>query len=136
MPLSDGRFVYDAATGQVVDGKGQYSPQVTHLAHGWDMRGGSQVVELPSGDHLAIVHEVNHGPEGRQYLNRFVLFGPDLDLLEVSPLFYFERPTIEFAAGMVLWHDQVVVSYGLDDRLAMLSTVPLEGVLASLSSVG
>lgn len=135
MPISDGRFVYDAATSQVVDEKGQYSPQMSIQAIGWDLRGGSQVVALPWGEHLAVVHEVQHHPGGRQYLNRFVLFDADMVLRQVSHLFYFERPTIEFAAGMTLWNDQVVVSYGLDDRLAMLSTVPLYGVMSALHNV-
>jgi predicted GH43/DUF377 family glycosyl hydrolase len=131
MPMSDGRFVYkasplaiyDPANGVLTeDGRVPYRL----LDPTTDLRGGSQAIRILDG-WLALVHEVRYDQGERQYLNRFIRRSGGA--LAVSPAFYFARPTIEFAAGLTLWDGQLVASFGLEDRLAMLAEIPLDPVL-------
>lgn len=131
MPMQDGRFVYKAsplaiyapASGLLIeDGRIPYRI----LDPTADLRGGSQAIKILDG-WLALVHEVRYDRGERQYLNRFVRM--HRGQLSKTPLFYFERPTIEFAAGLTMWDGRLVASFGLEDRMAMLAVVPLDPVL-------
>lgn len=89
------------------------------LARGF--RGGSQLV--PVGDEwLAVIHEVSDEDGRRTYEHRFVWFGSDLSIVGVSPPFAFREPrTIEFAAGLAVVGDEVLVSYGARDEEAWIA---------------
>lgn len=88
---------------------------------------------VPFGDaHLFVVHEVSAGPGGRIYRHRFVSLGAD-GSMRTSPAFSFAGASIEFAAGLALRGEDVVVSFGVDDRVAALAVVPCDAVADLLS---
>jgi hypothetical protein len=90
-----------------------------------EFRGGSQLVPY-AGGWLCVVHEVAHASQ-RVYLHRFVWFDNSMRLRRVSPAFCFrERMAIEFAAGIVVMGERVLVSFGVRDAEAWL--VELTGV--------
>lgn len=84
-------------------------------------RGGGQVVPFRDG-WLGIVHEVAHLDTGRRaYEHRFVWWDETLTLRKWSPLFFFfEKQSIEFAAGLATIDDTVFVSFGVNDAEAWL----------------
>ena len=84
-------------------------------------RGGGQVVPFRDG-WLAIVHEVAHLGDGlRAYEHRFVWWDETMTLRRWSPLFFFfEKQSIEFAAGLATIDDTVFVSFGVNDAEAWL----------------
>jgi hypothetical protein len=97
---------------------------------GASWRGSSQGVDVPGGV-LFVVHEVSDALDGRRYLHRFVRLGVD-GSLQVSALFTLTGSPIEFVAGMARRGDELVISFGVEDRLAALAVVALENVEAVL----
>lgn len=86
-------------------------------------RGGSQLVPLPGGMWLAIVHEVAHDENRRIYEHRFVCFdeNEDMAITGVSDPFSFkEHREIEFCAGLALKGSRLVASFGVRDAEAWL----------------
>jgi len=89
------------------------------------IRGGSQLV--PYGDgYLAVVHTV-HAPQVPRaknvYMHQLALFDRDARPVRRSEPFYFEHHGLEFCAGLALWRDTVVLSYGVSDRYPKLALV-------------
>ncbi len=86
---------------------------------------------------LALVHEVRvSGADNKErlYHHRFVWFDQTDALRGVSRPFIFERPGIEFAAGLA-WHPdgkRLIISYGVGDGTAWLATVDADDVRAAL----
>ena len=101
------------------------------LARGF--RGGGQVVRWGQG-WLGIVHEVAHMPTGhRVYEHRFVSWDDSFRLAAISEPFAFrELRAIEFAAGLALLGDRVVVSFGVRDAEAWLVEIPSDAVASLL----
>lgn len=89
-------------------------------------RGGGQVVPFRGG-WLGIVHEVAHLEDGqRAYEHRFLWWDDTFTIRRWSPLFFFmEKQSIEFAAGLAIFNERVVVSFGVRDAEAWL--VSLDG---------
>jgi hypothetical protein len=136
MPMQDGRFIYKASPLAIydpADGILYEDGRIPYrlLDPTTDLRGGSQAIRMLDG-WLALVHEVHYDRGERQYVNRFVR--RHRGALSTTPPFYFERPTIEFAAGLTMWDGRLVASFGLEDRLAMLAVVPLDPVLRLTAS--
>lgn len=103
----------------------------SHLSE--QTRGGTPGVALGNG-WLFLVHECVWLPDGqRRYLHRFVELGPDFRVKDASRPFYFLERTIEFAAGLALDHDDLVISFGVGDARAWCAQVPLESLLESLA---
>ena len=94
-------------------------------------RGGSQLVPFRGGL-LGVIHEVAATPH-RAYDHRFVWFDEGLSLRRMSVPFGIREPnTIEFAAGLAVLNDSVVVSFGVRDAEAWLVEMPasqVEGLL-------
>ena len=88
-----------------------------------DFRGGGQVVPFRGG-WLAIVHEVAPWGHTRAYEHRWVWLDNDMQVQRVSDAFALhEFREIEFAAGLAVIDDRVIVSYGVRDAEAwMLET--------------
>lgn len=98
-------------------------------------RGGGQVV--PYGDgYLAVIHEVTLLENTRSYEHRLVWFDEHLRLRKLSQPFYFRNARqVEFAAGLAVLGEQVVLSYGHNDRAAWLAVLPrthVDGLLEPL----
>lgn len=117
------------------------------LAGGWQLcrrspspvvatrfRGGSQLVPFRDG-WLAVVHEVALIDSGqRAYEHRFVWFDNALRLARVSqPFTFLITRGIEFAAGLAVMDDRLVVSFGVRDAEAWLAELQPEDVWQLLS---
>lgn len=103
--------------------------------------GGSQLVEIPTFDlapsqYLALVHESQFvpGTQRRFYMHRFVLFSTDGAPVALSDPFYFHDRQIEFAAGLALLGNKLIVSYGVRDEEAWLATMDLDEVMRFTTS--
>jgi tetratricopeptide (TPR) repeat protein len=80
---------------------------------------------------LVLTHEVHYIPPGRRrYLHRFVWLPTRGEGLAASRPFWWRAPGIEFAAGMCRAHDgdDLLVSFGSEDREAWLARIPLAAV--------
>jgi hypothetical protein len=93
------------------------------------IRGGSALWPIENFN-LAIVHEV----ETRE-VTKFAKYSADGTLTHLSDRFKFSDADIEFAAGLVVAEDEVIVSYGYKDVAAYLGKIKLNLVLAMLKEV-
>lgn len=93
-----------------------------------DLHGGA-VVRFGDG-YLGIAHDIFW--PGRVYRHYFTRFDGAGTLCKVSGPFTFGGIAIEFASGIVLHHNDLVVSYGVQDFEARLARVPLDKVLETL----
>jgi predicted GH43/DUF377 family glycosyl hydrolase len=110
----------------------QRSP-AAHIAK--DFRGGGQVVPFGEG-YLAVIHEVAFSGDQRAYEHRLAWFDNALALRRISQPFAFrETRAIEFAAGLAVLGDRVVVSFGVRDAEAWLVEVPSENIEALLYEI-
>jgi len=107
-------------------------------------RGGSQLIAYEAG-YLTLIHEMIWQNDRRYYFHRFVYLKhqrppemctyPQLEVAEISPLFYIKQKSIEYVCGLSLTPDQqsLLISFGLDDRAAYLATMPLRSLQSLLS---
>lgn len=113
------------------------------------VRGGSQLQRLDDGRYLAIIHEADvkktkvHIPRMfvtkdvsiRTYVHRFATYDQNGKLLGLGPRFKLSDARIEFAAGMVIAGDDVIVSYGYKDVASYLGKIELQTVLSGIEEV-
>jgi hypothetical protein len=113
------------------------------------VRGGSQLWALPDGRYLAIIHEADvkkvkvHIPRMfvtkdisiRNYVHRFATYDSFGKLLGLGPRFKLSDARIEFAAGLVVENNNVIVSYGYKDVASYLGKINLNVVLESIEEV-
>ena len=90
------------------------------------LRGGA-VVRIWGG-YLAVTHEVVEANEGRLYLHRFVKLSENFQVVAVSPAWVFAHHGIEFCAGLARDGEDLVLSYGFEDREAWVMRVSAEEV--------
>lgn len=96
-----------------------------------DLRGGSQV--LPYGDkhRIAITHQVDLfnsrvGRKDARYLNRFIVWDLDWNVVRVSEPFDFLGADVEFTCGAA-WapeSENLLVTFGYQDNSAFLIEIP------------
>jgi hypothetical protein len=95
-------------------------------------RGGTQLVPF-NGGYLCVIHEVTFVDNNRTYEHRFVWFDDQLRIRKISAPFYFRnKRQIEFAAGLAVVGDHVVLSYGFQDKEAWLAILDEKTVLRRL----
>ena len=130
------RFLYLCDPTRIVDEEARTVAGSIPAIAAEEFRGGSQAIEF-AGGRLALVHEVGFSGANnkeRLYHHRFVWFDDTYALRGVSRPFIFERPGIEFAAGLA-WHpdgQRLIISYGVGDGTAWLATVDANEVRAAL----
>lgn len=114
-----------------------------------NVRGGSQLWSLPDGRYLAIIHEADvkktmvHIPRMfvtkevsiRTYVHRFAIYNNFGVLQGLGPRFKLSDARIEFAAGLVVVGDDVIVSYGYKDVAAYLGKININAVLENIEEV-
>lgn len=112
------------------------------------VRGGSQLWPLEDG-YLAIIHEAvvklvymyipryfgYKNVKVRHYLHRFAKYDLNGKLCALSDTFKLSDARIEFAAGLVVSGDDVIVSYGYKDVSSYLGKIKLKKVLSMLKEV-
>lgn len=100
------------------------------------MRGSSQVIGF-GGNYLCIVHEAAHRRDNGQrfYFHRWVLLDTQFNVIVVSPPFCFHDKQIEFCAGLSTLGttNDIVISYGVQDREAWFATVKYHDVIKALT---
>jgi tetratricopeptide (TPR) repeat protein len=96
------------------------------------LRGGAVGALGGDGELLAVAHEVVDADDGRVYLHRFVRLGADerRTVVAVSPAWVFAHHGIEFCAGLAVEGEDVVMTYGIEDREAWALRVPTSQVLS------
>jgi hypothetical protein len=108
--------------------------QAPHIARSF--RGGSQLIWDGNETYLAMIHEAVDLPgsiPARVYQHRFVEFDfSGYEIQRISLPFSFHGRGLEFAAGMVLVGDDLIISYGVGDASAWLLRLPLERALGML----
>jgi tetratricopeptide (TPR) repeat protein len=104
------------------------------LARG--LRGGGQVLPVEGG-WLAIAHETSEPTDGaRVYSHRWVWFDANWKLRRISPEFRLRECGIEFAAGLARVGEDVLVTFGVQDREAWLAKLSLSEVMPMLRPAG
>ena len=113
------------------------------------VRGGSPLWLLDSGDYLAIVHTcktslvTRYNPrlfgvetvKVRSYFHHFAIYNSKGVLTGITDEFIFEEGGIEYAAGLVIDKDNVIVSYGKKDVASYLAKIKLSKVLEMIKDV-
>ena len=113
------------------------------------IRGGSNLWDLEDGTYLAITHRTyvkkieyfssrKFGvveAELRNYEHQFARYNEWGKLFQVSEPFQFISPGIEFAAGLVVVGDKVLVSFGREDVSSHLASIELKKVMEMLRDV-
>ena len=89
-------------------------------------RGGSQIIAVPGG-WLSVVHDMHlvgsKGNERRHYRHRIIYYDAEWNIVASSREFFFQFVGIEFCAGVARHRDGIVLSYGVQDRVARLATI-------------
>lgn len=128
MPISvDGEFtwIYSLDPTAILPGPLHKCPFA--LEH---LRGGAAI---PFEDgYLCVTHEVIESDEGRIYLHRFVSLSVQFLVTAVSPAWFFTNYGIEFCAGLARVGDELVLSYGVNDREAWIARVQADEVKTML----
>jgi hypothetical protein len=122
-------FVYRLGT--LVDTSGQFVASYEPSVDCGHISGGSQVIPVADNVNLCIVHEARAIPGTglRFYQHRFACLAADGRLVGLSRPFFFHGRQIEFAAGLALFGDELMVSYGIKDREAWIARMAVKDVL-------
>jgi predicted GH43/DUF377 family glycosyl hydrolase len=94
------------------------------------LRGGAAIAI--DGKYLCVMHEVAKTDEGRAYAHRFVLLDSEFRVIRISEAWVFAHYGVEFCAGIVQDGDDLILSYGVEDREAWVARVSMAEVLVSL----
>ena len=104
-----------------------------------DFRGGAQVI--PYKDyHICLIHECDlftniQGQKDGIYRHRFVTWDKDWNIVAISEIFDFMNARIEFAGGMCLYKNDLLISFGFQDNAAFILQVP-EKIIDELLELG
>ena len=121
----DGRV----ATAKAAGGEWMVTKMSPSPAIARGFRGGTQLVRVDGG-WLGIVHEVAADTGGRIYEHRWIRLDNDRALVGISePFFFREHRVIEFAAGLAMDDDDLVVTFGVRDAEAWAARVTIDDVL-------
>lgn len=144
----DADFVYSAIS-VYKEGYGKINRRKPSELAGANVRGGSCLWPLHDGKNLAIVHEAEQeqvirysnrrfgyiARTEREYYHRFALYSENGTLLKLSDRFKLSDAKIEFAAGLVVAKDEIVISFGYKDVAAYLGKIKLDAVIKMLKEV-
>lgn len=107
-------------------------------ADGWPgaRGGGGGAVIGDDGEQLFVVHEAIVMPDwSRRYLHRFVTISAEGRAVRESVRLAFLSRGVEFAAGLALDRQNVLVSFGREDEEAWIASFPLAELLEKLTTV-
>lgn len=104
--------------------------------HFGGLRGGTQLVYIADNEWLSLAHEARIERNRKFYWHTFYTCDSNGKLLKVSPPMKLVPEKIEFAAGLVVDGDRVVVSLGVDDAQCAIGTTSLEAVMATMKPAG
>jgi hypothetical protein len=96
------------------------------------LRGGTQLVHVGDESWLGIGHTMKLVRERKYYYHTWYLVDGRGKMRAASPLMKFAPNGIEFAAGLAIHGDRVVVSFGVDDFECKIGETSLSAVLEIL----
>ena len=96
------------------------------------LRGGSQLVRVAADAWLGIAHEMKFVSGRKYYWHTWYLVDSRGKMIAVSDPMKLASAGIEFAAGIAVAGDRVVVSFGVDDMDCRLGETSLSAVLETL----
>jgi len=99
------------------------------------LRGGTQLVRVADDSWLGIGHEMKFVSGKKFYWHRWYLVDSRGKMTSASEPMKLVSNGIEFAAGMAIDGDRVVVSFGVDDMECKIGETSLAAVLEKLASV-
>jgi hypothetical protein len=134
-------YIYSSTAVYITDLGKKYVRKETNEI-GNNIRGGSCLWDLGDWGYLAVVHEVDpfkqmvysarsfayRAKTFRRYYHRFARYDKTGKLIGLSDRFRFAGVRIEFAAGLVISEDDVIVSYGYKDVASYLGRIKLNKV--------
>jgi glycosyltransferase involved in cell wall biosynthesis len=98
------------------------------------LRGGAPGVWV--NDKLLLIgHECKQSGSRRIYLHRFLMLNSNFQLTSFSLPFSLQRYGVEFCAGMTTHGEDLLLSYGVEDRYARVMAVQAAKVLDTLQPV-
>ena len=112
-----------------------------------DIRGGSNLHKLKDGNYLSISLSLQLiqdeealknsllNQSTKHYMHCFIMYNEFGKVIKKSDYFSFTDSPIEFAAGLVEYEDQFVISFGVNDISAHLAFLPQDGVLKMLKEI-
>jgi len=99
------------------------------------LRGGTQLVRVAEDTWLGIGHEMRYERGAKYYFHTWYVTDSRGKMKAASEPCKLAVEGIEFAAGMGIDGDHVVVSFGVDDYAAMIGETSLSAVMGILRSV-
>ena len=99
------------------------------------LRGGSQLVRIADDAWLGIGHEMKFVSGRKYYWHTWYVVDSRGKMTAVSAPMKLASAGIEFAAGMAIDGDRVVVSFGVDDMDCRLGETSLSAVLEQLRRI-
>ena len=106
------------------------------LLHTYEgLRGGSQLVRVATDAWLGIGHEMKFVSGRKFYWHSWYLVDSRGKMIAVSDPMKLASAGIEFAAGMAIDGERVVVSFGVDDMNCYLGETKLSAVLEQLRPI-
>lgn len=99
------------------------------------IRGGSQLVHVGEDEWLGVGHEMRYLQGKKFYWHTFFKVDGSGQLLARSQPMKIAKNGIEFAAGMAIDGDRVVISFGVDDAECKIGETSLEALRAELVPV-
>ncbi len=98
-------------------------PSLSKIIHE-DMKYRGSTNGIPfRGGYLFVIHNRRRYGEKHAYIHYFMFLDRDLNLIQISEPFLFDRPGIEFAINLVESGDSVLISYGIADRQSRVISV-------------
>lgn len=101
-----------------------------------DLRGGTQLVRVDAKSWLGIGHKMKFINRKKLYWHVWYLVDDYGKMTAASPPMKLAPNGIEFAAGMGVDGDRVVVSFGVDDMECKIGETKLSAVLKTLRRIG
>jgi tetratricopeptide (TPR) repeat protein len=92
------------------------------------LRGSSQGLAIDEGT-LLVVHEAWEFEGLRRYGHRFMSLDAGFRPTGISAPFAFTHDGIEFCAGLTRRDDDIVLTYGIGDHSASMTTIPLASII-------
>jgi hypothetical protein len=135
MPVIDQPFTFikwsnptEVVRANILDCSSTTTHMSSYVNIGNDLRGGTQVLQM--GEFfVALVHEVDlftseAGRKDAVYRHRFVIWDKDWNIRHFTKDFSIMNGHVEFAVGMCLRGDDVLITFGFQDNAAYVLSVP------------
>lgn len=147
IPAADGGGDFDYIYGPNIVVKDDNFVEVGPRDNLPPLRGGSQL--LPDGDgYLSVCHITSPADptkmvfsnktftmvpsRARKYEHLFVRYDKSGKVVALSPTFTFDMEDVEYVAGMTRRGDDLVLSFGVDDKKSFIAEIPYSEVIKSL----